>query len=253
MAVFALSVISHGLLLTVPLPKAEEKEAIPIAESSEQPRTEDVTVVILPEQPEESAAKEAASEDSVTRSPEPPSVDNLLQNSVISGTGFPEAAEPQPELDNTVFPPAEDTPAQEDPVLEDVPTEESPTPAYGDPVSGSEGPLRGYSSDFPHVEGSVTGCFGLSDCRRVSSAVSYRSVGRSIVSGLEDQGYSVDLRDDLEDTGRNVYELIHPDEGGTVKYLIVFSDVDGSAVYVMSNEILTLGDLQALQQSIPAG
>jgi hypothetical protein len=71
-------------------------------------------------------------------------------------------------------------------------------------------------------------------------------VARSLVTDLEAQGYTVTLRDDLEDTGRNVYELLPPDET-TLQYLLVFSDLDGSAIYVMSQEIMTLDDLQALQ------
>jgi hypothetical protein len=103
-----------------------------------------------------------------------------------------------------------------------------------------------YTNTFPHFEGAASGCFGFQECRRVSGAGSYRNVARSLISGLEAQGYQVKLRDDLEDTGRNVYELSSPDTS-ELKYLMVFSDADGSAVYVMSTEIMTLNDLQALQ------
>jgi uncharacterized protein (DUF302 family) len=87
----------------------------------------------------------------------------------------------------------------------------------------------------------------------VTGIGSYREVGRSLIANLETQGYRVKLRHDLEDTGRNVYELTPPDSAIEPQYLIVFSDpADGSAVYVMSKEILTLKELQSLQAQAPA-
>lgn len=147
----------------------------------------------------------------------------------------------------------EPEPAAADPEqapLEDEPpafADEAIEPAYGELVTPEPvGPLVGYNETFPHFEGAVGGCFGFTECRRVSGAGSYRSVARSLIDDLEAQGYGVDLRDDLEDTGRNVYEL-SPPNGDPIKYLLVFSDRDGSAIYVMSEEIMTLNELQSLQ------
>lgn len=150
-------------------------------------------------------------------------------------------------------------PAVEPEPLPEEPTEEATqsedqrpsnaNPAFQADESSPEnaaGPLASYGADFPHLAGATGGCFGLADCRQVPNAGSYRAVARSLIDGLKNNGYQVNLRDDLEDTGRNVYELTRPGNETGQQYLMVFSVPDGSAIYVMGREILTLADLQTL-------
>jgi len=130
------------------------------------------------------------------------------------------------------------------PTVDELPVDDTSTPSFTPPAD--DGPLMSYSDGFPHVAGAVGGCFGLSECRQVSDAGNYRAVARSLIDGLEAQGYAVRLRDDLEDTGRNVYELTPPNGHIGNQFLMVFSGLDGSAIYVMSPEVMTLEDLKAL-------
>lgn len=227
-----------------------EQEQSPIALDDAKTESDaDISVVMLPKEPpaEDPAVTEAepapaAATPQPAPTPEqvpPPPLESLLQTDVIAPDPEPdpEPIAPEPEITETT-PPVEEPPfePQEEITTQDVEPIEPP----------ADGPLMAYNDTFPHFEGAVGGCFGFNQCRRVSGAGTYRSVARSLISDLEAQGYGVDLRDDLEDTGRNVYELTPPD-GDTIKYLLVFSDTDGSAVYVMSDRIMTLNDLQALQ------
>lgn len=177
--------------------------------------------------------------------PAAPTSDRLLQTDVIP----PESSPSAPSLAAETVATAEADGAEAIETVEtDPPLADARTAKYEDSVEASgETPLMGYSETFPHVEGAEGGCFGMAECRRVSNGDRYRQVAEAIVDDLAAQGYQVDLRDDLDDTGRNVYELIAPDRQDEVTFLIVFSDIDGSAVYVMSDEIMTLNDLRSLQ------
>jgi hypothetical protein len=60
---------------------------------------------------------------------------------------------------------------------------------------------------------------------------------------LQTQGYTVRLRDDLEDdTGRKVYEVSKDEE---TQFLSILSALDlGRTVYVLAAKPVTLSDLQ---------
>jgi len=239
--VVTLSAIAHSLVLWVPLPETETETPSPSANS--ETATEEISVVMLPDQESLAPSAEASP------SPPPPSpraaarppaeATTLLPTDVISEPVAPEVESP-PVPPTSPAPPAEPAP----PAVEELPVDETSTPAFTAP--SSDGPLMGYSDGFPHVAGAVGGCFGLSECRQVSDAGNYRSVARSLIDGLEAQGYAVRLRDDLEDTGRNVYELTPPNGNDTPQFLMVFSGLDGSAIYVMGPEVMTLDDLKSL-------
>ena len=184
-----------------------------------------------PEIPQPTAPKPAA-----PIAPPPSSKPALLPTDVI-----PESAPPPPTSQPL---PAQSTEPAPRPPDELPIADGAPTPAFSPPPE--DGPLTRYGDRFPHFEGAVGGCFGLSECRQVSGVGSYRTVARSLIAGLENQGYRVNPRDDLEDTGRNVYELMPPGGDATRQFLMVFSGADGSAIYVMSPEILTLEELRAL-------
>lgn len=249
---------AHGVFLIAPMPETTES-AITL-ESAEQESNAELSVVVLSKQsptPEKTAPPSAevnsVSSQTIASKPEPSpnASEPLLQADIIPDQSI---AEPVPFED---LPITESVPPEEPTVVEDpeVSLEAESLEAEVDANSEFEkslpdlppaGPLMSYGDTFPHFQGAVEGCFGFNQCRRVSGAGSYRSVARSLISDLEAQGYDVDLRDDLEDTGRNVYELMPPG-GDAIQYLLVFSDSDGSAVYVISDTIMTLNDLQALQ------
>ena len=235
------------------MPEPEQSETM--LEAADNPSDSDLSVVVLPKQSPDEETAPSAPPAPIAATPQspplgervipPPQPEPLLQTDVIardvsSEPALPEEpVTPDPAIDEPSLPTTSTEPTEPQAAPE---PESEPEPAESPPA----GPLVSYSDAFPHFEGAVGGCFGFNQCRRVSDAGSYRSVARSLISGLEAQGYRVDLRDDLEDTGRNVYELVPPNSD-VVQYLLVFSDSDGSAVYVMSDTIMTLNDLQALQ------
>ncbi len=245
--VLFLSLTAHGVLLILPMPSDRPSESLPEAVSES--ANGELSVVVLSEKPstlDEATVAEPTSE-AATVAPASPSVPPVpVEPPVARPSPVPAAVPLAPDM----------TAGSPEPAIEDLPqlAETEPLPVFEPPVdalnetvqSPSVEPLVSYAVTFPHFEGAEDGCFGVSECRRVNGAGTYRSVARSLVTDLEAQGYTVTLRDDLEDTGRNVYELLPPDET-TLQYLLVFSDLDGSAIYVMSQEIMTLDDLQALQ------
>ncbi|WP_143467703.1 hypothetical protein [Leptolyngbya ohadii] len=86
----------------------------------------------------------------------------------------------------------------------------------------------------------------------IESAVGFRDVGRTMMEQLEAKGYTVRLRDDLEDdTGRKVYEVSKDEE---TRYLSVLSALElGRTVYVLAAEPMTIEDLQAENGAVPEG
>ncbi|MGD1944212.1 MAG: hypothetical protein ACFB0G_23190 [Leptolyngbyaceae cyanobacterium] len=232
--VLALSAAAHGLLLIVPMPQSSESTLRPDSPETE---SDSIAVIMLPEDTVAAVPEiTLPSEPAIPPATEP----DLLQPDVISSEVLPPAPEPA-----SLSTPESGLDADPELPLEDglppagfvEPQPETPPAAIG--------PLVGYGDMFPHVAGAESGCFSLGDCRRVVDGSTYHAVAASLVDDLENTGYSVDQRDDLEDTGRTIYEVVSPGDT-TIQYLIVFSDVDGSAVYVMSDEIITLADLKEL-------
>ncbi len=260
-ALFSLSIASHAALLALPLPASRESFSF---FSPEVEAKGEMAVVMLPPPQLAEASLDAPPEDLPV---------NAIAPSVVEVSAAPSSPEvpqaiPVPPVPPVPVPTVSDDPEAvlADPLLEASEPEDvlatvnppeveanSPiTPSPSEPESlvvevDPPGPLRAYGTGFPHFEGATAGCFGTTGCRRVSGVGSYREVARSLIANLETQGYQVRLRDDLEDTGRNVYELTPPGSAAAAQYLIVFSDPsDGSAVYVMSDEVLTLHDLESL-------
>lgn len=263
--VLTLSVAAHGLVLFAPMPQASDPKPAAATQDNRPAETESLSVVVLPSDEEDTAAIANVASSETDLQATPPALSRP-------------ATPPQPLLRTNVTPQrpvarelTETLPPEEPAIVaqditaaetteqneltqtskdddQSLPEEAAAAAEYGELVNSTlQGPVLSYADTFPHFEGAVEGCFGLGGCRRVSNPGSYRTVARSLIADLEGQGYRVDLRDDLEDTGRNVYELIPPDSPDHVQYLMVFSDMDGSAVYVLSNQVMTLNDLQALQ------
>ena len=235
--VVTFSAIAHSAIFWLPMPQPDGEDLSSTAMSSQD---EDVAVVILPQ----SETSPPPSEPTTETTPPP--------SSESAATPVPEPATllPTDVIEEPVVPPPTTADLPPHPIdlppIEDLPIENGDTdPSFTPPVN--EGPLLSYDGQFPHFPGATSGCLGLGECRQVNGIGTYRNVANSLVAGLEDQGYMVNLRDDLEDTGRNVYELIPPGDGGTRQFLLVFQgEESGSAIYVMSPEIMTLDELKSL-------
>ena len=137
--------------------------------------------------------------------------------------------------------PADSTPNPAQPTNENNPT---PTPALGsEPEYGKVMPL---SAEFPDLEGAEAGSFGLEGCRTMLGNL--HEIEQQLIAQLEANNYQLTRRDDIEDSGRRVFEVVTPDEPGELYYLNVFSSDIGKAVYVLTVDILSLVELQQLSQ-----
>ncbi|MEM1308546.1 MAG: hypothetical protein AAGF98_03420 [Cyanobacteria bacterium P01_H01_bin.153] len=238
--VLVLSAAAHGIILRLPVPPPQ---TAPVSLPKPEVTTRnDISVVILPSQPvaepPTAAAAAAPPAESVSAPP--------AAGAAASAALRPPMASPEPPQTPAKNVLAKDTPTPStDQLPIDDGQDDNRRSAFAFTPSTDAEPLLGYGRDFPHVAAAVGGCFGLSDCRQVSGVGSYRTVARSLVAGLEDDGYTVTLRDDLEDTGRNVYELTPPGASER-QFLMVFSGDDGSAIYVIGTEIMTLDELRSL-------
>ncbi|MEM8804886.1 MAG: hypothetical protein AAGF01_02405 [Cyanobacteria bacterium P01_G01_bin.38] len=149
------------------------------------------------------------------------------------------APQPTPQLAPILPPPV----TESEPAAEPTP---EPTPALG-PEPVEAGIVMPFRDDFPHPAGSTAGCFALQNCRRLENISSYRQTAQDLVALLEAQGYQVTPRDDADDTGLQLYEIVEADSpDGAVQYLSVFSDGIGSAVYTITQEIISLEELREL-------
>lgn len=114
----------------------------------------------------------------------------------------------------------------------------SPTPLPSpDPVP----PLAIPFGNLPQLAGTEVGCFGLSTCHQLSNGTSFRSAGQTLEAELQAQGYQVRARDDLEETGRKVYEI---SKDNKTRFLNVLSTDVGTTVYLVTPEPIQVAELQ---------
>ena len=228
--VVTLSVVTHGVVLWLPLPSpAPQEESLSVP----QPRDEEIAVVVIPEQ----ASAVAPLPQDIESSPAPSADSAPVEAGVLLPTDVaPEAALPPPPL------PSEPMTA---PSAKELPEAEGTPQSVVTPPT-NEGPLLEYGDGFPHVAGAVGGCFGLSECQRVPNASNFRRMGRGLAGDLTAQDYKVDLLDEFTDSGLNVYAITAPGSSEQ-QFLTIFSLVeDGSAIYILTSERLTLEELKQL-------
>lgn len=96
-------------------------------------------------------------------------------------------------------------------------------------------------ADLPLLTGSQTGCFGLGTCHEITDGTNFRTAGQTLEQALQAQGYTVKPREDLEETGRKVYELT---KGNKTRYLNVLSSDVGSTIYLVTPQPVSLDQLQ---------
>jgi len=170
----------------------------------------------------------------------------------------PPVAQPLPSESLLDVPPAEVSVQEQDsfpePALPELEAEpEVVVPDVADPYSGLSsltedspeyGSLVQLDDDFPHLVGAQSGCYGLENCHQLSG--NFRQAAQALVAQMESQNYQLTEREDIDNTGHRVFDVIVPDEPDTTYYLNIFSPDVGRTVYVLTVDILTLNELQRL-------
>ncbi|MGC1306570.1 MAG: hypothetical protein WA885_05020 [Phormidesmis sp.] len=137
-----------------------------------------------------------------------------------------------------------------------VPPSQSQPPPDAEPLSSpasspppdtslEHGTVVRLGNDFPNLAGAQSGCYGLENCQQVSG--NFRQAAQQLIAQMEGQGYQLTEREDLDNTGHRVFEVIDPDAPNATYYLNVFSPDIGSAVYVLTVNILSLEELKQLK------
>lgn len=212
-----LSIGLHVIVLLAPLPAPPKPD-----EAAQDP--EEIKVTRLPAQPSPTVTPPARQQ------PKPPQLTqpNRPINRPISR---PSAARPPVE-------PARSQPALTETQPAQPPDSTQPDPAPSEPPAAN---LQISFADFPDLAGAQGGCFDSSQCRQISGTP-FRDAAQTLQQQMESQGYQVTPRDDLEDTGQKIYQLVALD--GATRYLSVLSSDVGSTVYLLASEPLTIADLQ---------
>ena len=157
---------------------------------------------------------------------------------------------PAPPPDQTQFTPKVQEPLPPNPETPEQPEIEPEKVAKSElepaPPSFEHGRLLTLGTDFPHLQSAQTGCYGLSSCHQLSDVGSYHRAAETLVAQMQQQGFQISEKEDIDFPGQRVFSVIMPDQPEETYYLNIFSDGIGSAVYVLSIEILTLSDLKSL-------
>ncbi|NJM96437.1 MAG: hypothetical protein HC800_03805 [Phormidesmis sp. RL_2_1] len=152
---------------------------------------------------------------------------------------IPAHSQQQPVVEPTGTAASAPTPSPTAPTTPDDTTPDDTTPEAGKVVR--------LGDDFPHLQAAQSGCYGLEHCHRIDSGGRYRTAAKQLQNQMIDQGYQVKERDDVDEPGHLVFEVITPNEPEAIYYLNVFSDSAGSTVYVLTTDIVSLGELQQLR------
>ncbi|MEM7062669.1 MAG: hypothetical protein AAF572_05850 [Cyanobacteria bacterium P01_B01_bin.77] len=236
----AVSAVLHGGLLLLPMPQWWQRSAQPKPEIFVE-ESDAISVTILP------VVSKPVPEEIPPVEPSPPPAP-------------PEVVQPPP---LTQVPDNLDKLSEEQLVLEDLEAKEQPDPdpspeenepEQQEPEPENSEPEAGiavqFSSNFPHLAGTETGCYGLENCRRAEGP-NYLTALDEISKGLEAQGYELtpyNGNDDSDVRNHKIYEMRLPNDPDTaVKYLNVFADGFKAAIYIITPRIITQAELQALE------
>jgi outer membrane biosynthesis protein TonB len=114
----------------------------------------------------------------------------------------------------------------------------SPTPSLPPPQNQIVAPF----TNFPHLlESTACGNQAPEGCRQVSG--NFRQVSQALREQLRQQGYTVSSRDDLEETGRQVYTVTKDDR---TRYLSIISSDLGGTSYVLAAEPVTQTEIDQI-------
>ncbi|MGJ3253525.1 MAG: hypothetical protein ACFE0J_20685 [Elainellaceae cyanobacterium] len=225
-----LSLLLHGVFLLVPVPANQQSDDR--LESSEETS---IKITQLPDRTQAPPTPDS-SEPPTPDSSEPPAPKPRASSSVPSRSP---SSSPIPPASPRPTTPAD---SSEPSTRPDLAAPETPeTPETPEPPVADSTPLP--FANFPHLANARAGCFGLGNCRQVEGG-SFRQVGTNLVDQLKDQGYDVDPRDDLEETGIKVYEVTHDGDTQYLTVLSPWSGETGGAFYVLAPEPITPNDLE---------
>ncbi|MEM7771868.1 MAG: hypothetical protein AAF327_15330 [Cyanobacteria bacterium P01_A01_bin.37] len=206
-----LSLMLHGLLVFIPVPSTQEK-ADDSREVSIQitPQTEQLIDLNEASRPEDAQVEQAIPQDLMPEDlvPEPTLTPPLASN---------HATQENVVASNETLPPLDPSPLPERPTNEPLPF-----------------------SQFPHLSGGEVGCYGLDNCHQIQGG-NFRQIGNDLTQQIEEEGFEVRFRDDLEDAGIKVYEVTQDD---TTQYLSVLQPELGRTVYILAAEPVTSSQLQ---------
>ncbi|MBF2046263.1 MAG: hypothetical protein IGS54_02490 [Elainella sp. C42_A2020_010] len=197
-----------------------------------------VLLLPLPEQASLDAARRQDVEVNVTRLPEQTPVPKPTATPKPTPTPSPPAQPVAQPLQPAPRPPAV---AQKPPVAQPSPSPVASPPPTPEPSPDPVPPPAVPFADLPLLTGSQTGCFGLGTCHEITDGTNFRTAGQTLEQALQAQGYTVKPREDLEETGRKVYELT---KGNKTRYLNVLSSDVGSTIYLVTPQPVSLDQLQ---------
>lgn len=146
----------------------------------------------------------------------------------------PPPEQPAPESDSDSVDPENSQPSMPQEIAPEIASE-----------ADQQGPVLQLAADFPHLAGSQSGCYGLSNCHQTSG--NYRQVVRQLTEQMRNQGYQLTEDDTIDGIGHRVFEVVMPHEPSRIYYLNVFSDDLDTAVYAITLDILSLDELKSIQ------
>lgn len=227
-----LSVGLHLLLLLLPIlpDRTSEEDA---ASTQVEPEETQVALTPLPiaPTPEPQPAVVPSPMPSLAAQPPVSSPPAPIRNSA------PTIPQPQPVAPSAAQPPILQ------PTAPVSPTSAQPSPAVASSPAAPPNRIVAPFASFPHLDGSQPGCFDQSagDCQQISG--NFRQVSQALTTQLSNQGYDVKQRNDLEETGRQVYEVTKDE---VTRYLsVISSDLAGTA-YILASEPVTQADIEQI-------
>lgn len=226
------SAVLHGGLLLLPLPQWWQRSPEPeiVIEQSDA-----IAITTLPV-----VSKPAPAEIAPVPAPAPPEVAPPL-------TQVPDKL-PEEQLEPENLEAEEQSPPESSPE-ENEPEQQEPEPENSEPEAGI---AVQFNSDFPHLVGAETGCYGLDNCRKAEGQ-NYLDALNEISQGLAAQGYELTPyteNDDSDVRNHKIYEMRLPhDPDAAVKYLNVFGEGLKTAIYIITPHIVTQAELQALENN----
>ncbi|GAB4375744.1 MAG: hypothetical protein Kow00121_21880 [Elainellaceae cyanobacterium] len=231
-----LSIGLHAIVLLVPMFADDSLQTVEEPDSEEQQVT-----LVSPPVPSPAAASTPTPTPvapSVAKSPSPAPAPAATPQLAPQVTATPPPATSPP----VAVPPSEPVEAQSPaPASPAAPTSVNNTPATPPPAPASR--INAPFADFPHLTAAETGCSGTTSplCRQVEGNL--RATSQQLQDQLQAQGYEVKVRDDLEETGRQVYQV---SKAEATSFLSVISSGLGETVYVLAAEPVTQADLEQL-------
>lgn len=235
--VVAISVVLHGGLLLLPMPQWWQRSVEPepeiVIEESDAIAITTLPVVATPVPADMIPADIVPVEESppVLPAVAPPPLTQMPET-------VPEVRADAENLEDLEEPDTESPPDNNNP------EQQEPDPENSEPEAGI---AVQFQSDFPHLAGAESGCYGLENCRRVEGT-NYLDALNTISKGLEAQGYELtpyDENDDSDVRNHKIYRMrLLNDPDAAVKYLNVFGDGLKAAIYIITPRIITQVELQ---------